>query len=175
MDGMPLTLYQIGRFVNFPKKELEIMTDDLVQKGYLRFEYPKKLVKTKTENGIISYREYDNTKPKGYNIVTGKLSFEINKILDPNDIAPTIVATDVSRLAIPDGNGLRRLTIREGLRLFGYPEWYTIPTKEYEAFDLLGNTVAVPVVEFVANKLAEIYSERQTNRLTSNKVPVCSL
>ena len=31
------------------------------------------------------------------------------------------------------------------------------PTKEYDAFDLLGNTVAVPVVEFVANKLVEIY------------------
>ena len=32
------------------------------------------------------------------------------------------------------------------MRLFGYPEWYEIPTKEYDAFDLLGNTVAVPVV-----------------------------
>jgi len=85
------------------------------------------------------------------------LSFEISKVLDPKDIAPTLVATDVSRLAVPDGKGLRRLTIREGLRLFGYPEWYEIPTKEYDAFDLLGNTVAVPVVEFVVNKLAEVY------------------
>jgi DNA (cytosine-5)-methyltransferase 1 len=83
------------------------------------------------------------------------LSFEINKILDPSDIAPTLVATDVSRLAVPDGNGLRRLTIREGLRLFGYPEWYEIPTKEYDAFDLLGNTVAVPVVEFVVSRIVE--------------------
>jgi len=63
-------------------------------------------------------------------------------------------------LAVPDGNGLRRLTKREGLRLFGYPEWYEIPTKEYEAFDLLGNTVAVPVVEFVANKLAIEYTNK---------------
>ena len=89
--------------------------------------------------------------------MTGKLSFEINKILDPNDIAPTPVATDVSRLAVPDNGGLRRLTIREGLRLFGYPEWHEIPVKETEAFDLLGNTVAVPVVEHVANKVAQIF------------------
>ena len=124
----------------------------------MKFEHPKKLVKEKNTNGISSSREYDETKPKGYNIVTGKLSFEINKILDPKDIAPTLVATDVSRLAVPDGKGLRRLTIREGLRLFGYPEWYEIPTKEYDAFDLLGNTVAVPIVEFVASKIAATFT-----------------
>jgi DNA (cytosine-5)-methyltransferase 1 len=155
MDGMTLTLEQINTFITKPKDELKLMLDDLVNKGYLKFEHPKKLVIEKSKDGIRSYREYDATKPKGYNIVTGKLSFEINKILDPNDIAPTLVATDVSRLAVPDGNGLRRLTIREGLRLFGYPEWYEIPTKEYDAFDLLGNTVAIPVVEFVASRIVE--------------------
>ncbi|RXR24471.1 DNA (cytosine-5-)-methyltransferase [Flavobacterium stagni] len=158
MDGMALTLEQINTFINKPKYELKLMLDDLVNKGYLKFEYPKKLVKEQFSNGIKSYRVYDTTKPKGYNIVTGKLSFEINKILDPNDIAPTLVATDVSRLAVPDGNGLRRLTIREGLRLFGYPEWYEIPTKEYDAFDLLGNTVAIPVVEFVSSRIADVLS-----------------
>jgi len=155
MDGMTLTLEQINTFIKKPKEELKNMLDDLVKKGYLKFEHPKKLVTESTKDGIKSYREYDETKPKGYNIVTGKLSFEINKILDPNDIAPTLVATDVSRLAVPDGTGLRRLTIREGLRLFGYPEWYEIPTKEYDAFDLLGNTVAIPVVEFVASRIVE--------------------
>lgn len=155
MDGMSLTLKQISTFHKNDK--LKELLDDLVKKGYLRFEHPKKLVLEKTENGEKKFRVYDETKPKGYNIVTGKLSFEINKILDPNDIAPTLVATDVSRLAVPDNGGLRRLTIREGLRLFGYPEWYEIPVKETEAFDLLGNTVAVPVVEHVVNQVAEIF------------------
>ncbi len=158
MDGMALTLEQINTFIGLPENELKDLLEDLTQKGYLKFEHPKRLVKIQTSNGIATSREYDKTKPKGYNIVTGKLSFEINKVLDPKDIAPTLVATDVSRLAVPDGNGLRKLTIREGLRLFGYPEWYEIPAKEYDAFDLLGNTVAVPVVEFVANKLAEVYA-----------------
>lgn len=157
MDGMALTLDQISTFVELPKIELKALLDDLCKKGYLKLEHPKKLEKFQTENGVSTSRLYDVSKPKGYNIVTGKLSFEINKVLDPKDIAPTLVATDVSRLAVPDGSGLRRLTIREGLRLFGYPEWYEIPTKEYDAFDLLGNTVAVPVVEFVAGKLAEVF------------------
>lgn len=159
MDGMALTLEQINTFIDYAKDELKLMLDDLVTKGYLKLEHPKKLVKESTDNGIRKFREYDITKPKGYNIVTGKLSFEINKILDPKDIAPTLVATDVSRLAVPDCKGLRRLTIREGLRLFGYPEWYQIPTKEYNAFDLLGNTVAIPVVEFVVSKIGEVFDQ----------------
>ncbi|MBR9833475.1 DNA (cytosine-5-)-methyltransferase [bacterium] len=171
MDGMPLNLEQISTF--YHSQNLEEMLNDLVEKGYLRFEHPKKLVREITENGEKKYRDYDTTKPKGYNIVTGKLSFEINKILDPNDIAPTLVATDVSRLAVPDNGGLRRLTIREGLRLFGYPEWYEIPVKETEAFDLLGNTVAVPVVEHVAKEVAEIY-ESNLVYSTVKETPVCS-
>jgi DNA (cytosine-5)-methyltransferase 1 len=169
MDGMALTLEQIATF--FKSEKLEEMLEDLVEKGYLRFEHPKKIVTESTENGEKKYRAYDETKPKGYNIVTGKLSFEINKILDPNDIAPTLVATDVSRLAVPDNGGLRRLTIREGLRLFGYPEWYEIPVRETDAFDLLGNTVAVPVVEHVAGKIAEIFSKNFAYE-TSNAMPV---
>ena len=164
MDGMALTLEQIHSFVDYPKDVLTKMLDELTKMGYLKFEHPKKLVSEATSNGIRTFREYDETKPKGYNIVTGKLSFEINKILDPNDIAPTLVATDVSRLAVSDGEGLRRLTIREGLRLFGYPEWYEIPTKEYDAFDLLGNTVAIPVVEFVVSKVAEEYNSPNNHK-----------
>lgn len=173
MDGMPLTLNQISTFAKTPENELKLMLDDLTNKGYLKLEHPKKLIKEVTSNGVKSYREYDVTLPKGYNIVTGKLSFEVNKILNPNDIAPTLVATDVSRLAVPDGKGLRRLTIREGLRLFGYPEWYEIPAKEYDAFDLLGNTVAIPVVEFVVSKIAEAM-ERNKVYLTTKEVPVCA-
>jgi DNA (cytosine-5)-methyltransferase 1 len=169
MDGMPLTLTQIETF--YPVSNLEVLLDDLVAKGYLKLEHPKKLIKEEVGGGIKQYRVYDESKPKGYNIITGKLSFEINKILDPNDIAPTLVATDVSRLAVPDGRGLRRLTIREGLRLFGYPEWYEIPTKKQEAFDLLGNTVAVPVVEHVANRIASIFDKNMAY-LTSKETPV---
>jgi len=175
MDGMALTLDQINTFFEMPKCDLEFMLNDLVAKGYLKFEHPKKLIKEQTPNGVKSYREYDTTKPKGYNIVTGKLSFEINKILDPNDIAPTLVATDLARLAVPDNNNLRRLTVREGMRLFGYPEWFEIPTKEYDAFDLLGNTVAIPVVEFVTSRIAEELLNKNNAHFIAKETPVCSL
>lgn len=157
MDGMPLTLSQIESFfpVNnlFESVDVKGLLDDLVEKGYIKFEHPKKLISENTENGIITSRVYDETKPKGYNIVTGKLSFEINKILNPNEIAPTLVATDMVKIVVPDGKGIRKLTIREGLRIFGYPENYEIPVKESLAFDLLGNTVVVPVIKAVAERV----------------------
>ncbi len=171
MDGMPLTLSQIKTFCK--RKNLESLLEDLVVKGYLRYEHPKTLIREIVGERERRYRVYDTTKPKGYNIVAGKLSFEINRILDPNDIAPTLVATDISRLVVPDKRGLRRLTIREGLRLFGYPEWYEIPVRINEAFDLLGNTVAIPVVEHVASMLAEVYNKVQSQE-TVNSSPVCS-
>jgi DNA (cytosine-5)-methyltransferase 1 len=172
MDGMTLTLEQIQTFCNLELMILKKLLDDLVLKGYLKFEHPKKLFKEYTLYGTKTYRVYDHSKPKGYNIVTGKLSFEINKILDPNDIAPTIVATDVSRLVVPDNGGLRRLTIREGLRLFGFPEWYNIFTNEAEAFDLLGNTVAVPVVESVAGRMVDNWVSDYNNYFIKNEEAV---
>lgn len=165
MDGMPLTLKQIQTFAPssnlFESYNLKDLLDDLVSKGYLRFEYPKKLVTEETENGTIRTRVYDETKPKGYNIVTGKLSFEINKILDPNDIAPTLVATDMEKIVVPEGNGVRRLSIREGLRMFGYPENYEIPVKKRKAFDLLGNTVVVPVVRAISKRILDVMDYEQ--------------
>jgi DNA (cytosine-5)-methyltransferase 1 len=148
MDGMPLTIEQIRTFYDQPG--LEEMLNDLVEKGYLTLEHPRKV-----EDGI---RIPDETKPKGYNIVAGKLSFEFTKILDPQKLAPTLVAMDVSRIGVVDGNGIRRLSIREGQRLNGYPEDYDLSfIKESEAFDLLGNTVCVPVIKAIADRLAESF------------------
>lgn len=146
MDGMPLTEKQIRTF--FDDKELSSMLDDLSKKGYLVYEHPKELI-----NGI---RIPCTDKPKGYNIVAGKLSFEFSKILDPKQLAPTLVAMDVSKLGVIDSGGLRRLTIREGQRLCGYPENYDLSlVTEKEAFDLLGNTVCVPVIEAISERIAQ--------------------
>ena len=154
MDGMPLTLQQIRTF--HPSATAE-MLDDLVDKGYLRFEHPKKLVHIE-ENGVsYSTRTYDETLPKGYNIVAGKLSFEINRILDPDDIAPTMVAMDMQKNYVVDGKELRRLSLREGLRLFGYPDTFVIPVEEKDGFDLLGNTVVVPVIRAVADRICNSF------------------
>lgn len=157
MDGMPLTYEQIKTFCDIPN--LQEALDDLVAKKYLVLEHPKKKVVTIVDGRSYSERIYDETKPKGYNIVTGKLSFPISHILDNEGQSPTIVAMDMNCLGVVDGNGIRRLTLREGLRLFGYPESYSLEifNKDLKhirlGYDLLGNTVCVPVIKSVAMRL----------------------
>ena len=65
---------------------------------------------------------------------------------------------DMKKIFVVDNGGLRPLTLREGLRLFGYPEDFKFPVSQDEGFDLLGNTVAVPVIAAVAERLAEKYN-----------------
>jgi DNA (cytosine-5)-methyltransferase 1 len=152
MDGIPLSLDEIETF--YQHKNLKQMLDDLVNKGYLKYEHPKDIQEKLNNDGKkIKKREYRLDLPKGYNIVVGKLSFPINKILNPYDIAPTLVATDMQRLAVVDGKGLRCLTIREGLRLFGFSEDYQINLPINKAFDLLGNTVVVTVVKEISERI----------------------
>lgn len=157
MDGMPLTIDMIREFYN--NSNLQSMLNDLVKKGYLKLEHPKALVTEHTIFGDHKVRKQDPTKKAGYNIVAGKLSFEISKILDPQGVAPTLVAMDMNKVYVIDGEGLRPLTLREGLRLFGYPDDYKFPVNQEEGFDLLGNTVAVPVIAAVAERLANVYSK----------------
>lgn len=152
MDGMPLTIDHIRSFYDTPN--LQQLLDDLTQKGYLKFEHPKR----KTQDidifgNVTTQRQPDKSLPKGYNIVAGKLSFEISKVLSPDEIAPTLVAMDMQKIYVADGHGIRRLTLREGLRLFGYPETMKLNVSEKDGFDLLGNTVAVPVIKAVSGRL----------------------
>ena len=158
MDGMPLTVDMIKEF--YSHDNLQEMLDDLVAKGYLKKEHPKALVTEHTIFGDHVVRKQDMRKKAGYNIVAGKLSFEINKILDPRGIAPTLVAMDMKKIYVVDGTGLRPLTLREGLRLFGYPDDFKFPVNQDEGFDLLGNTVAVPVIAAVADRLAIVFNSK---------------
>ena len=157
MDGMPLTEEMISEF--FKHSDLHNMLEDLLVKGYLKKEHPKALITEHTIFGDRQVRRQDYSKKAGYNIVAGKLSFEINKILNPDGIAPTLVAMDMKKIFVVDNGGLRPLTLREGLRLFGYPDDYKFPVNEDEGFDLLGNTVAVPVIAAVSERLIIEYEK----------------
>ncbi len=170
MDGMPLTAEQIRTFFDVPN--LVETLERLAGLGYLVFEHPKKKVvlKTMEGSGAVYERLPDETKPKGYNIVAGKLSFKYSRILDPDKPTPTLVAMDMDTLGVVDGDGVRNLTLREGLRLFGYPQEYSFEHFETTAkgirlgFDLLGNTVCVPVIKAVCMRLAQSYSMGRKGR-----------
>jgi DNA (cytosine-5)-methyltransferase 1 len=158
MDGMPLTHNQIGTFFNHI--DLQKLLDDLVEKGYLTLEHPKKKILTNDSPPVFD-RVPDTSKPKGYNITSGKLSYEYSHFLNPKTIAPTLVAMDMDTIGVVGEKGIRKLTIREGLRLFGFPDTYNLDflcdseLNKRKAYDLLGNSVCVPVVKAVSKRLLE--------------------
>jgi DNA (cytosine-5)-methyltransferase 1 len=148
MDGMPLTLNEIQSFYQHPKLEKNL--DDLTSKGYLKFEHPKKKVVVDGISKRVPHAGAD----KGYNIVAGKLSFPLTKIIDPNDVAPTIVATEAGKIGVVTPLGVRKITVCEGLRFSGFPETYRLNESDYaKAFDLIGNTVMPPVIKAVSLRL----------------------
>ena len=74
--------------------------------------------------------------------------YEINRILSDDDQCVTLTATDSHKIGCLEKNGIRNLSIRECLRLFGFPEWYSLEgIKQSSAYDLIGNSIVVPVVE----------------------------
>lgn len=128
-DGMPLSIDNIRTFHDVENLEDILVT--LADKGYLK----------KVEDGL-------------YDMYGGKLSFSITHILHPDEPVPTIVATDANKLAIVDNEKLRRLTLIEFLRLFGYDDNYNFSSVTYnQALDLLGNSIIVPIVEEIIRSL----------------------
>ncbi|MDR2600223.1 MAG: DNA (cytosine-5-)-methyltransferase [Oscillospiraceae bacterium] len=159
MDGMPLTINHIKTF--FDCDNLEEVLDDLVNKKYLKKEYPKRKIDGK--------RVQDNQLPIGYNIVAGKKSYEISKILDPNSLAPTLVAMDMQHLFVVDNAGLRSLSLREGLRLFGFPDDFNFDVEKNQGYDLLGNTVVVPVIAAIAENLLDEFKKEVLNEVNTTR------
>ena len=142
-DGMPLDLNEIQTF--YQHADLEDMLGDLVAKGYLVFSHIKDLV-----NGR---REFQTSKPKGWNMAKGKLSHPISTILDPARPAPTLTATDSNRLVVLIGDScLRRLNRLELRRICGFPDTHVIP-EHVNAFNLFGNMATPPVIQAIFERM----------------------
>jgi DNA (cytosine-5)-methyltransferase 1 len=52
-----------------------------------------------------------------------------------------------------DGRNPRKLTPRECARLQGFPDTFKIPVSDTQAYKQFGNSVAVPVIRAIANKM----------------------
>jgi DNA (cytosine-5)-methyltransferase 1 len=139
MDGMPLTYNEIKTFCG--DEYLQDMLNNLVEKKYLRLEKPKDLINGK--------REYKDDCEEGYNICKGKLSFPISMILDPNNISPTLTATDSHKLSVIINNKIiRKLTINEMKKICGFPDTFIIP-EHVNYYNLFGNMATPPVMEAI--------------------------
>jgi len=77
---------------------------------------------------------------------------------------PDVVTRTLSARYYKDGSEIliereagpppRRLAPHECARLMGFPEWFTIPVSDTRAYKQFGNSVAVPVVQRLAEEIA---------------------
>ena len=135
-DGMPMTVEQINKKLNL--NNINYLISKLEEKKYLK----KKLIK-------------DNI--YGYSIISGRLGFPFSCFINPNSVSNTLTAMETNKFGVIDSqnNVIRRITKREGLRLFGYPESYTFSNELTikDCYDLLGNTLGVPIIEHIFQKI----------------------
>lgn len=143
-DGMPLNEEQLVRATGFPKKKLRPMLEHLTEMGYLMRKYPY------CDDSLEEREDL----PRGWKLITSRVHFPIHRILSPDEASITLTATDAQHIGVVDGDGIRKLTVREGLRLFGFPECYDLScVSESKAFDLIGNSICIPVVAAVAKNI----------------------
>ncbi|SIR58608.1 DNA (cytosine-5-)-methyltransferase [Domibacillus enclensis] len=101
-------------------------------------------------------------------------------LADPDSYSRTLSARyykDGSEILIPQGEGKnpRRLTPRECARLQGFPETFKIEVSDTAAYKQFGNSVSVPVVSRIAEKMIQAIEKdepvkKEPELLTDRKI-----
>jgi DNA (cytosine-5)-methyltransferase 1 len=60
------------------------------------------------------------------------------------------------------GKNPRKVTPREAARLQGFPEWFQVHPSDTQAYKQFGNSVAVPVIEAIAKRIAKLIASLDT-------------
>ena len=77
---------------------------------------------------------------------------------------------DMKKLFVVDNGGLRTLTLNEGLKLFGYPKNYKFDIDNEDGYDLLGNTVCVPIITAISERILSIWTQTLKKSNAKNQV-----
>lgn len=152
---------EVNKF-QYPKPiKKQVFIRDIVEenevsvKYYLSTQYLETLRRHKQRhknkgNGfgfeIISHDDIANA------IVVGGMGRERNLIYDDrltNFVPVTKIKGEVNR------EGIRRMTPREWARLQGFPDSFIIPVADASAYKQFGNSVAIPAIQAVAEKILE--------------------
>jgi len=126
-DGKSLSKEQIESFFQHP--DLTQIIASLLKKKYLR-----------KRDGL-------------YNPVSGNMSFEVFKFLDPDSISITLVTSDSHKLGVMHRGRMRHITPRECARIQGYPDMFHHHPVDTHAYRQFGNSVSVPVIKAVISDL----------------------
>lgn len=180
-DGIPLLIQVVFEKIqnndilkNLNINELTNILDNLEKLGYLNthhyLEHPvtnkrtsalNSQVKQWIKKGYDEILDEDGKILKGYSVITNKLRFPFYTFITEDSVLKTLTATDAIKVGIVDksNNIIRKLTKRELLDSLGYPKDYNLDNFEEfskEIYDLCGNSLAVPIVQYIATKMLTI-------------------
>ena len=68
-----------------------------------------------------------------------------------------------------NGKNPRKLTPKEASRLFGFPETFKITVSDNQAYKQFGNSVAVPVIRAIAEKMVSAFTSAENTQTGNNK------
>ena len=86
---------------------------------------------------------------------------QCNRIYSADGTHPTISSSETSgRYFIYDGIRVRKLTLNECYRLFGFPDDFIRTGAVTNQYRRIGNSVCIPVVKAVAEQMIEQFMER---------------
>ena len=110
------------------------------------------------------YEEYIRSNVTDPNCLYRVFNGSVRKLT--NRKCPTITAsmtTPRNAAVLKDAWGVRRLTLRESLRFQGFPAEYYFPNtiKIQDAYKQIGNSVSVPVVKCIAQRIYIILREKR--------------
>ena len=145
-DGKSLSQAQIESFFQHPN--MDEIIQSLLKKKYLR-----------KRDGL-------------YNPVSGNMSFEIFKFLDPDSISITLVTSDSHKLGVMHKGRMRHLTPRECARIQGYPDTFQHHPIDHHAYRQFGNSVSVPVIKAV---IADLFANNAFWRSLQNSREIFSI
>lgn len=180
-ETIPLTINQIYDLILKSKinekdsiniNELEKTLEKLYKMGYIRKMFYVYADSTKSKTNIYTEKELryktninkqNEVYEHGYAVLTNKMRYDYYHYLETDNqatsVLPTITATDVHKIGVvfTDENGkknVRQLNEKELLRSLGYSDNYNLDNiKHTEVFDLIGNSIPLPVAEYIAEKL----------------------
>lgn len=89
---------------------------------------------------------------------------QINRIYSSDGMHPTIASQEVNgRYYIYDNNKVRKLTINECYRFFGFPENFKKIEPLSKQYERIGNSVCVPMIKEVAKQVKEQILKEENN------------
>lgn len=89
---------------------------------------------------------------------------QVNRIYSSEGMHPTIASQEVNgRFYIYDNNIVRKITISECYRFFGFPEDFIKVGASAKLYERIGNSVCIPVIKAVALEVYNQFFERGEN------------